>query len=163
MNRVLTRLRPRRGAAVRSVPPAARPAGARGSIGVFAIRVGHSGATPFRSSLGQLDAMLREVLDAQGREAVRPVATVVLPEAVHLVVCGRSERVERFSDGLLARFERSESERGDGDEVARRPLRLSVLRVGGLAAAAGTILDLPRARGLVSSGESWPWASAGEG
>lgn len=162
MNRVLTLLRPRRTASVRSAPPAARPAGPRGSVGVFAIRVGHSGATPFRSSLGQLDALLREVLDSQGREAIRPVATVVLPEAVHLVVCGRSERIERFSDRLLARFERSES--GTGPEVASdRPLRLSVLRVGGLAAAAGTILDLPRARGLVSSGESWPWASAGEG
>lgn len=161
MNRVLTLLRPRRTAAVRSAPPAARPAGPRGSVGVFAIRVGHSGATPFQSSLGQLDAMLREVLDAQGRDAIRPVATVVLPEAVHLVVCGRSERIERFSDRLLARFERSES--GSGTGGANRPLRLSVLRVGGLAAAAGTILDLPRARGLVSSGESWPWASAGEG
>lgn len=161
MNRVLTLLRPRRTVSARSAPPAARPAGPRGSVGVFAIRVGHSGATPFRSSLGQLDAMLREVLDAQGRDAIRPVATVVLPEAVHLVVCGRSERIERFSDRLLARFERSES--GGGAGVADRPLRLSVLRVGGLAAAAGTILDLPRARGLVSSGESWPWASAGEG
>lgn len=171
MSRMLTLLRstrPRRLSRSDGIAPGARPA-LTPALPVFALRVGPAGARSFGVSLSRVDRALREVLADTARfvPSARPVVTVVLPEAVHLVVCARRETVEILGAGLL-RALRGIAETGENDpERSSAPkeavdLRLSILRVGGLVSAAGTVLDLPRARGLVASDESWPWARAGE-
>jgi len=179
MTNVLTILRrlPRRPLARAPLPIRNRPVAGR-SVGVFAIRIGPAGARRFRSSLARLDAAVRESLaatEARGRElaSVRPVATVLLPEALHLVVCGPPESVQKIGDRLLRALEDCELDgrltsvaegagSGRPESAGEARLRLSIIRAGGLAAAAGTVLDLPSARGLVSSGTRWPYSRAGE-
>ena len=134
-------------------------------VPTFAIRVGRPSARPFRSSLSHLDDGIRAVLARFGGQ-VRPVATVLLPEALHVVACGSPESVAGLARELGRILESAEVETvlaPDGGRAVEpvEPLRISVLRVSSLAGAAGTVLDLPQVRGLVGGGR-WPYAHAGE-
>jgi hypothetical protein len=134
-------------------------------VPTFAIRIGHPAALPFLAELAPLDAAIRGCLDSVAGQ-IRPVATVLLPEALHVVACGSAEAVRRLAEALGAILESAEVEAilesglREGRTVLD-PLRISVIRVSSLVGAAGTVLDLPQARGLVSSA-AWPFRHVGE-
>jgi hypothetical protein len=156
---------------VPKAPSARRPPGANPAGSVFAIRVGPSGARRFLPSLARIDSTVREILGSEpGQSRLRPVATVILPEAIHLVVCGQAGEAERLGRRLAVAVESIEAGERSGEPERFRsespnvddPLRLSILRTGGLVSTAGVVLGLPRARGLVGSGVAWPWSRSGE-
>jgi len=125
----------------------------------FAIRIGCAGGESFATSLGTLDAAVREALEATDR-SMRPVASVLLPEALHLVVIGGVGPVTALAQRLEAVFASREAETRSLEERPSARLRLSVIQVGGAVQAAGTVLDFPRSRGLIGSGGVWPYSQA---